>query len=194
MRYLTVLLVAVLLPVFIVPAMASTGPAACTAQIVNGGFEEGGAGWSAASAGSYNIFSQAAPHTGQWGAFLAGYNSADDRLTQDVALPAGQTATLSFWWQARTEETDHWWDTLDVEVTPGGGASVRLLRVTDADAAAGWQQAVFDLSAYAGQTVTLAFHAQTDLDWPTDFYLDDVSIEACPTTSSFRLYLPLALH
>ncbi len=194
MRYLIAPLCAVWLLICVVPAMADSGPAACTEQIVNGGFEEGRTGWSAVSAGGYDMFNQAAPYTGQWGAFLAGYDSADDRLAQDVALPAGQTATLSFWWRVRTDETDHPWDTLDVEVAPAGSASTRLLRVTDADAAAGWQQATFDLSAQAGQTITLAFHAQTDLDRPTDFYLDDISIAACPAAPAIYLYLPLALH
>jgi hypothetical protein len=177
------------------PAAAQrAAPAACTDQIANGGFEDGSVGWTATSAGGYTVFSQALPRTGQWGAFLAGYDRADDRLAQDVALPVGQRLTLSFWWQVRTEESDHPWDTLDVEITPAGRAAVRLRRITDADASIDWQHAAFDLSAYAGQTVTLSFRAQTDLDRPTDFYLDDVSIEACPATAPVSIYLPLALH
>jgi len=195
-RYLIVipLLTALCLNPVLPAASQGAAPAACTDQIANGGFEEGPAGWTATSAGGYAVFSQALPRTGQWGAFLAGYNRADDRLAQDVALPAGQTLILSFWWQVRTEESDHPWDTLDVEITPAGRATVRLQRITDADAGVDWQYAAFDLSAYAGQTVTLSFHAQTDLDRPTDFYLDDASLNACDAAALGRVYLPLMLR
>ncbi len=180
---------------FSAPAAAQAPrPAACNELLVNGGFEAGAAAWQISSAGGYSLLSQALPHTGEWGAFLAGYNEADDRLAQAVALPAGQTSTLRFWWQVRTDETDHPWDALDVEVTPAGAAPIRLQHITDADAGGAWQQATFDLSAYAAQTVTLSFHAQTDLDRPTDFYLDDISLEACAPAASFQLYLPLTLR
>lgn len=177
------------------PAVAQeVPPATCNELVVNGGFEEEAAGWQIASAGGYAVLSQALPRTGQWGAFLAGYNEADDRLAQDVFLPAGQSSTLRFWRQVRTDETDHPWDTLDVEVTPAGGVPLRLQRITDADAGPTWVQASFDLTAYAGQTVTLAFRARTDFDRPTDFYLDDISIEACAPPAAIRVYLPLTLR
>ncbi|MGC8782550.1 MAG: choice-of-anchor J domain-containing protein [Anaerolineae bacterium] len=195
MRYLAFCLLIGLSLTFGAPAAAQAPrPAACAELLVNGGLEDGAAGWQISSADGYPLLSQALPHTGQWGAFLAGYNEADDRLAQAVALPAGQTSTLRFWWQARTDETDHSWDTLDVEITPAGAAPIRLQRITDADAGGGWQQATFDLSAYAAQTVTLSFHAQTDFDRPTDFYLDDISLEACAAATSFQLYLPLTLR
>ena len=72
---------------------------------------------------------------------------------------------------------------LEVTVTPaGGGTPVLLRRLTDGDTPGIWQQASLDLTLHAGQSVRLAFRAQTDSDPPTDFYLDDISVEACPGT------------
>ena len=149
--------------------------------MTNGGFESGSAPWETVSAGGYTIISPVLPHTGQWGAVLGAYDSANDELAQTLTLPAGTTLTLRFWWQMTTLEANHPWDTLDVTVTPAsGGTPVRLLRITDGNLAGAWQQAVLDLTPHAGQSIRLSFRAETDSDRPTDFYLDDISMEACP--------------
>ena len=154
---------------------------ACIEQVTNGGFESGSAPWQTVSVGGYTVISPILPHTGQWGAVLGAYDNANDELAQTITLPAGTTLTLRFWWQMTTLEANHPWDTLDVTVTPAGaGTPVRLLRITDGDPTGVWQQAVLDLSPHAGQTVRLSFRATTDSDRPTDFYLDDIGIEACP--------------
>lgn len=158
-------------------------PAACTEQVTNGGFESGSAPWQSVSAGGYTVISPILPRTGQWGAVLGAYDNANDELAQTITLPAGATLTLRFWWQMTTREADHPWDILDVTVTPaGGGTPVLLRRLTDGDTPGVWQQAVLDLTPHAGQSVRLSFRAQTDSDRPTDFYLDDISVEACPGT------------
>lgn len=168
-----------------IPPAHAGGPSACSEQVTDGGFEAGGAAWQAVSLGGFALISQLMPHTGAWGAYLAGYNNADDELAQVVSLPAGATITLRLWWQVTTEETTHPWDTLDVTLTPaGGGTDVRLLRLTDGSITDSWQQATVDLSPYAGGNWRLAFRGRTDADRPTDFYLDDISIEACAAASA----------
>ena len=161
--------------------LRAAAPVACTEQVTNGDFESGSAPWETVSAGGYTIISPVVPHTGQWGAVLGAYDSANDELAQTITLPAGTTLTLRFWWQMTTQEADHPWDTLNITLAPtSGGISVRLLRITDGDPAGAWRQAVLDLTPHAGQSVRLSFRAQTDSDRPTDFYLDDISMEACP--------------
>jgi len=192
---------------------------ACIEQVTNGGFESGSAPWQTVSAGGYTVISQIFPHTGQWGALLGAYDNANDELAQTITLPAGTTLTLRFWWQMTTQETNHPWDTLNVTITPvGGGTPVLLRRITDGDTPGVWQQAILDLTPHAGQSVRLSFRAQTDSDRPTDFYLDDISAEACPgagitptvtvtpsptttatptatrTAMQHRVYLPLVLR
>jgi hypothetical protein len=166
------------------PVHAAT-PATCTEQVTNGGFESGSAPWQTVSAGGYTLISRIVPHTGDWGAVLAAYNLANDELAQTITLPAGTALTLRFWWQMTTQETNHPWDNLDVTITPaGGGTPVLLRRITDGNTAGVWQQVILDLTPYAGQSLRLSFRAQTDSDHPTDFYLDDISVEACPSTST----------
>ncbi len=170
---------------FALPLAHAGNPSACAEQVADGGFEAGGTAWQSTSLGGFALISQLMPHTGVWGAYLAGYNNADDELAQVVSLPAGATITLRLWWQVTTEETTHPWDTLDVTLTPaGGGATVRLLRLTDGSITDSWQQVVVDLSAYAGGDWRLAFRGRTDADRPTDFYLDDINIEACAAASA----------
>jgi thermitase len=170
--------------------VAPARAASCPELIVNGGFESGSAPWQTSSAGGYALFSQVRPRTGSWGAYLGGYNNADDQLSQEVTLPAGTQITLRFWWQMSTEETSHPWDTLDIAIIPNGvDTPTRLLQITDGDIAGSWQEAILDLSPFAGQGVRLAFRARTDQDRPTDFFLDDASIVACAAPT--HVYLPL---
>lgn len=191
------LLVVTLFAVAVVPAAAETQSVnACSERVVNGGFEAGVTGWEPTTNGPFALVGPALPHTGALGAILGARNNADDRLEQSITLPAGQTATLRFWWHMLTEEPDHPWDTLEVTVKPAGAAeSTRLIRITDGDVQGQWREAVISLSAYAGQTVELSFRAETDANQPTEFYVDDVSVQACdaPVLSN-RLRLPFIVR
>ncbi|KJS52067.1 hypothetical protein VM98_33680, partial [Streptomyces rubellomurinus subsp. indigoferus] len=137
------------------------GGGTCTpAQLLgNQGFETGTAApWTASSGVVDNSSSQAA-HGGSWKAWLNGYGSAHtDSLSQTVSIPAGCKATLSFWLHIDTAETGSTaYDKLTVSVN-----GTTLKTYSNVDAAAGYQQRTFDLSAYAGQTVTLKFNGVED--------------------------------
>jgi hypothetical protein len=155
--------------------------AGCTELIVNGGFEAGEVGWTQFSAQGLNLISDYNPRTGTMGAYLAGTDNADDRLSQSLILPASPISiTLRFWWSIATEETDGAFDTLTVSLLrPDGSLLADLLTADNSAPVNVWQEAVLDLSAYAGQAVTLRFWARTDATLSTDFYLDDVSVLAC---------------
>ncbi len=163
----------------------------CRELLVNGGFEEGGTGWSQVSAGGYNLISGFHPHTGSLGAYLGGANQADDRLSQPIALPAGVvSATLSFWWAIATEEPPGTaFDRLTVSLRSTDGAPLADLTTIDNNAVENqWDQAEFDLTGYGGQSLILEFHATTDANNITDFYVDDVSLVVCPAP---KTYLPV---
>ena len=85
---------------------------------------------------------------------------------------------VSYWWLVSTEEQTHPFDTLSVEIRDANNQALETLQtLTDGDARASYQQSVFILSsAYAGQTVRLAFVAQTDDSNTTSFFIDDVSV------------------
>jgi kumamolisin len=191
------LTVVVLVAGAVVPAFAEDAAVnACAERVINGGFEAGVTGWEPTTNGPFALVGPALPRSGALGAILGARNNADDRLEQVIALPGGQTATLRFWWHMLTEEPDHPWDTLEVTIKPAGSAeSIRLIRITDGDVQGQWRESVVSLSQYAGQTVELSFRAETDTNQPTEFYVDDVSVQACdPSVVARRFVLPLILR
>ncbi|MFJ3792439.1 putative Ig domain-containing protein [Kitasatospora sp. NPDC090091] len=147
----------------------------CTpAQLLgNAGFESGAATpWTATSGVVDNSSSQAA-HGGSWKAWLNGYGSTHtDSLSQTVTIPSGCKATLSFYLHIDTGESGSTvYDKLTVTVN-----GTALKTYSNVDAAAGYQLRTFDLSAYAGQTVTLKFNGTEDSSLQTSFVIDDTSI------------------
>jgi Zn-dependent metalloprotease len=157
-------------------AVTGGGGGSCTpAQLLgNPGFETGTAApWTASSGVVDNSSSQAA-HGGSWKAWLNGYGSTHtDTLSQTVTIPAGCKATLSFWLHIDTAESGSTaYDKLTVSVN-----GTTLKTYSNVDAAAGYQQRTFDLSSYAGQTVTLKFTGTEDSSLQTSFVIDDTSIQ-----------------
>ncbi|MFF2746769.1 M4 family metallopeptidase [Kitasatospora sp. NPDC058048] len=154
----------------------STGGGSCTpAQLLgNAGFETGTATpWTASSGVVDNSSSQAA-HGGSWKAWMNGYGSThSDSLSQTVSIPSGCKATLSFWLHIDTAESGTTaYDKLTVSVN-----GTTLKTYSNVDAAAGYQQRTFDLSAYAGQTVTVKFAGTEDASLQTSFVIDDTSVQ-----------------
>lgn len=150
------------------------GGCSATQLLGNPGFETGTASpWTATSGVIDNSSSQAA-HSGSWKAWLDGYGSSHtDSLAQTVTVPAGCHAKLSFWLHIDTKESGSTaYDKLTLQAgsTPLGSWS-------NADAGSGYVQKSFDLSSYAGQTVTLKFTGIEDSSLATDFVLDDTALD-----------------
>ncbi|MFB7910124.1 M4 family metallopeptidase [Kitasatospora sp. NPDC056076] len=152
------------------------GGGSCTpAQLLgNPGFETGTASPWTASSGVIDNGSSEPSHGGSWKAYLDGYGSTHtDTLSQTVSIPAGCKATLSFWLHIDTAETGSTaYDKLAVSVN-----GTTLKTYSNVDAAAGYQQRTFDLSAYAGQTVTVKFTGTEDSSLQTSFVIDDTSVQ-----------------
>lgn len=177
------------------PAAAArgVGPAGCVELAVDGGFESGGQGWTQQPSpplpSGVTLVDPFFRHTGQLGAYLAGRNGANDRLSQRITLPASTTSiTLDFWWASFTEETAGSFDFLRAALyDPTSGALIATLLAADNSTAADWTWglASFDLAPYAGRAVLLQFTATNDADGrPTTFFVDDVSITACVSAAT----------
>ena len=163
------------------PRGTDAAAASCIELLRNGSFEAGGPDWQQYSAQAYELISDFNPRTGRLGAYLAGVNNASDRISQQVALPPAPTAlTLDAWWYLATAETAGSFDTLTVALLRADGAWLATLVTVDNTAPVGlWDELIFDLTPYAGQTVIIRFEAHTDANNISDFYLDDVSLMAC---------------
>jgi len=146
----------------------------------NPGFENGLANpspWTVSSGVIDNSSFQAA-HGGSWKAWLNGYGSVHtDSLLQQVTIPSNATgATLSFWRHIDTAETTSTtaYDTLKVQIRNSSGTVLATLATySNLNAATGYAQATFNLSAYKGQTIQIYLVGTEDSSLKTSFVVDD---------------------
>ncbi|MFZ5816854.1 MAG: S8 family serine peptidase [Bacillota bacterium] len=146
--------------------------------IANGGFEEGTSPWVQSSTGGYELITTDRPHTGSYSAWLGGYNSGTDKISQTVTIPSG--GQLSYWWyQTSQEGTSTAYDYFRVRLyDPNSGALVATVKTrSNRDARNAWYQDSIDLSGYAGQTLRIEFSVTTDFIYPTSFWVDDVALQ-----------------
>jgi serine protease len=157
--------------------VGSTGGCSGSGQkLGNPGFETGTAAPWTASTGVVDNSSGEAAHSGSWKAWLDGYGSTHtDTVSQSVTIPAGCSATFSFYLHIDTAETttSSAYDTLTVQV-----GSTTLATYSNLNKATGYAQKSFNLSSYAGQTVTLKFTGTEDSSLQTSFVIDDTALNA----------------
>ena len=150
-------------------------PPTCSGQLLgNPGFETGSAAPWTATSGVISNSSSEPPHSGSWDAWLDGYGSSHtDTLSQQATIPAGCSATLSYWLHIDTAETttSTAYDKLTVKV-----GSTTLASYSNLNHASGYAQKSLSLSAYAGQTITITFTGVEDSVLQTSFVLDDAAV------------------
>ncbi|MGW5661851.1 putative Ig domain-containing protein [Streptomyces sp. NPDC003758] len=154
--------------------VGSSGGGTCSsAQLLgNPGFESGNTTWSASSGVITNGSGEAA-HSGSYYAWLDGYGSSHtDTLSQSVTIPSGCKATLTFYLHIDTAETG---STAYDKLTVTAG-STTLATYSNVNAASGYTQKSFDLSSFAGSTVTLKFSGVEDSSLQTSFVVDDTAL------------------
>jgi len=164
----------------------------------NPGFEDGLSNYAWTQSGYYELIyrspcfsmgSAECAHGGEWDAWLGGYDYAYDILSQTVTIPSSAlSATLKFWYAIDTwDYVDAAYDVLYVAVYNGQWYTVYQL--SNMNWTDDWvQSASIDLSAFIGQTVTIAFLAVLDGNSSTDFYIDDMEL-LCGT--GFQPTLPV---
>lgn len=158
--------------------------AACTpAQVVsNGGFESGSSPWTQSSTSVITNRTGQSAHGGTSFAWLDGTGATrTDTLSQSVTIPSGcSTATLTFWMHIDTAETTSstQYDKLTAKI-----GSTTLATYSNLNKNTGYAQKSFDVSAFAGQTVTLAFTGTEDYSLQTSFVLDDIALDTSGGTT-----------
>ena len=156
--------------------VSSSGGGSCTSTqlLGNQGFESGNTTWTASSGVITNDSDQAA-RTGSYKAWLDGYGSTHtDTLSQSVTVPSGCTGTtFTFYLHVDTAETTTSTQYDKLTVTAG---STTLATYSNLNAASGYVQKSFSLSAFAGQTVALKFSGVEDSSLQTSFVIDDTAV------------------
>ncbi|WP_235458833.1 M4 family metallopeptidase [Streptomyces olivochromogenes] len=155
--------------------VSSGGGGTCTsAQLLgNPGFESGNTTWSATS-GVITTDSGEAARTGSYKAWLDGYGSTHtDSLSQSVTIPSGCKASLTYYLHIDTDETTGSTQYDKLTVTAG---SKTLATYSNLNAASGYSLKTFDLSSFAGSTVTIKFNGVEDSSLQTSFVVDDTAL------------------
>ena len=104
-----------------------------------------------------------------------------DTVYQQVSIPSTATAaTLVFWRHIDTVETTTTttvYDSLKLQIRNSSGTVLATLATySNLDAAPGYAQVSFDLTAYNGQTIQIYFVGVEDASLKTSFVLDDFAL------------------
>jgi hypothetical protein len=143
-----------------------------TERVTNGSFESGNSYWSLGSGASV-VTTRA--YSGTHSLLAGGTTSSTQSATQQVTIPTiGSSQTLSLRTYITTSESGSTaYDKLNIQAN---GTTLRSY--SNASTRGSWFSTTLDLSAYAGQTITLKFQAVNDDTLPTSFYVDVVSVLA----------------
>lgn len=154
-------------------------------EVANGDFELGTNGdWTETSTnfggqGSLILDSglPITPRSGSWLARLGATDNEASNLSQTVIIPANTSFSLHYWYQLTSNETGCGFDTATILVNSNQEQQYELCQENNTS---GWSLGTIDMSAYAGQTVTINFRVETDVSLPSTFFVDDVSFEVNP--------------
>ena len=111
-------------------------------------------------------------------AWLNGYGTTrSDTLAQTVAIPSAASATLLFHLSVSSSETTTTtaYDRLSVQVV-SGGRTTTLGTFSNLNRGGGYVQRSFNVSSFAGRTVTLRFTGTEDSSLATSFVIDDTAL------------------
>jgi len=157
--------------------------------LVDGGFESGGftSGWTQCGNGNA-VIDSTNPHSGLYDALVGniaanpGEESGMDGVCQQITVPTGGQVTL--WVDEGTSETSTYNADQEADLLDSSGNTLATLFSENGNTG-GYQQRVYDVSAYAGQTVTL-FVGIYGSGSATDYnfiYVDDVSLAGSVSAS-----------
>ena len=153
-------------------------------KVGNPGFESGDLPWTAPAGTIQTDGGSEPPHSGTRDAWLDGYGTTHtDTVSQTVVIPVGCKISLAFWLHIDTAETttSTAFDVLTVRVdyiTNFVEHSPAIATFSNLDAAPGYVLRTFDVSQFAGLTLTLKFTGTEDASLQTSFVIDDVAMNA----------------
>ena len=155
----------------------TTPPPSGGNALQNPGFESGTTAWSATS-GVITNSASAPARSGSWKAWFNGYGSSTtDTLSQNVTVPNSSTATLSFHLYVSSAETTttRAYDTFRVQIV-SGGSTTTLGTFSNLHDGTSYVKRSFDVSAFAGDAVTVRFVGSEDASLATSFLVDDTAL------------------
>lgn len=162
---------------------ATTQPT-CTNLITHPGFEGGASSWSQSSSNGVELVCSSTscgetidPHGGSFMVWLGGAPNEEGSIRQDVAIPAGQPAQLSYWYYVGSEESGCGYDTGGSLARVGGDSTLLVSHdLCDGNAVGKWRRQLVIMDDYAGKSIELEFGVILDDSFNSNLFIDDVSL------------------
>lgn len=160
----------------------------CGELLRNNGFEAGQTDWVEigvdviANTSHPNL--PVSPYSGSWLGWLGGRNNATDTLFQLVSVPEGLTgAQLSYYVMVTTAESGGVFDRFYLRLRTNDGAFIQDLETLDNTflPVNQWVRRDINIPALVGrqgQQVRISFEASTDSNTITNFFVDEVYLQA----------------
>ncbi len=155
------------------PASIRIAATGCSGQLLlNPGFESGEVSWSDPNGDIYDYSPYA--YQGNYFAWIDGYSSpvTDPGVSQTVSIPAGCTATLTYYLFVGSNEpaspTDYFYVTAN-------GTQVQTFNNTT-NTGGGYVKESVNLSSYAGKSVAVKFYAVQHGYNTTNFFVDSTAL------------------
>ncbi len=154
------------------PESMRTMASGCSGQLLlNPGFESGNVHWSTTPGVITEDPSYA--YQGNWFAWLDGYTSPEtDTLSQTVSIPAGCTATLTYYLYIYSDEPSSAIDTLKLTVNGVGMQSFSNVNQTNGS----YVKQTVTLSSFAGKSAKLLWTSKQNGSYETDFFIDSTAL------------------
>jgi len=147
--------------------------------IIDGGFESQSSAWVLKGA-PLPQYSTANPHSGNYSMLAGGLSNQKGAsyFYQQVSIPANIiSATLSYWyWPSTTDTPQYAYQAVGIYDT-SGHLLAQVMKVTSN--ARTWENVTFDMTAFAGQTVLIAFIDEESSGsnyYNCYMYVDDVAL------------------
>jgi hypothetical protein len=165
-------------------AIAAPRAAKSSQLLPNGDFEQGQTAWTEYSLNDFDIILREddpvdpppfVPFSGAWLAWLGGFDEETSYIEQRVSLPVA-VGNLTF--QLLIDSIDLCGVYYDVAEVRINNTVVKDYDLCEGNNTTGWRQEQLDLTAYAGQTVTIRFWVETDDLLYSSFFVDDVGFDA----------------
>jgi C1A family cysteine protease/predicted secreted protein len=156
--------------------------------IVNGDFEGGSTVWTEYSyQGYYPIITSAppiTPHSGSYATWLGGADDETSYVEQQVTISSSAPYLVYWHWIASDDTCGY-----DFGGVLINGTAVDSYNLCSANNTSGWVTHSVNLSAYAGQSVTLQIRAETDSSVNSNLFVDDVSLQATAASAGINAFV-----
>ena len=164
------------------PSATATQPRAPEAVqlLPNGDFEQGPVIWTQFSTRGLPLIRHLSEvgvtaRSGLWGAVLGMWNEETAYIEQQVQVPV-DAISVNYWYQVGSVDTHLGFDFVWIIIN--GSDIIDEFHLHDDENTTIWTLRTADISAYAGQTVSLRIMAEIDIVEESTIWIDDVFFES----------------